>query len=79
MDYGTSSYVQETPRWLWRPWTAGPAEPYDRFDQRITQLLALDALANCPETLSARERARAETLVEDLELEGFVEVVDDGL
>ena len=65
VDFSTSSYQTETPRWLWHHWTKGPGELGERYADRLTRLLALDALLMCPDRL------------DDAEFELAVELVDE--
>jgi len=66
MDYTTTGYTQETPSWLWSIWTKGPADGYDRYDQRLTRLIAADVLENCPDELDAEQRQMATTLATEV-------------
>lgn len=71
MDYSTRSYTQETPAWLWDAFTdGGPAGRCDRYSDRITQLIAADVLANCPDQLDEGQRDLAEDLATEVNLDG---------
>jgi len=63
--YETTSYQIENPTFLWKAWTNGPAEDYERHKDRITVLIADDILENCPERLNERERAIVEEILEE--------------
>lgn len=67
MDYGTSSYTQETPRWLWQHFTNGPGDRHERYSDRITALIALDVLRDPDTALPDPQRREAEQLVEQLD------------
>lgn len=69
MQYGTTSYTQETPKQLWHRFKTGPAEDYDRIHDRITELIALDVLATASEQLPDDEQAYYQDLVDDLPLD----------
>lgn len=75
MDFGTTCYTQETPAFLWDAWTdGGPAgDGYDRYSQRLTELIALDLLLTAPAQLDADERHYAKALVDGLGLAEEVE------
>jgi hypothetical protein len=66
MKFGTSAYQTETPKWLWEPWTGGPAATADRYADRLTALEAFDVLLHAPEDLSTEQ----EHLATDLLAEG---------
>lgn len=64
-EYGTISYTQETPRWLWQRFTNGPGDQHDRYSERITGLIALDVLWDPGVDLPQSEQAQAKALVEE--------------
>lgn len=70
MNHNTKSYTQETPAWLWEPWTGGPGSEADRYAERLNALMALDVLSYCPEQLEATERREARRLVREVCLDG---------
>jgi hypothetical protein len=67
MDYSTKSYTQETPAWLWKAWTHGPADDYDRYDQRLTRLIAADVLEHCPDELGDDQQRHATDLATEVD------------
>ncbi len=71
MDYGTRSYTQETPSWLWEAWTdGGPGAQADRYCDRIVKLIAADTLANAPGQLTDQQRREAEALAAEVDFDG---------
>lgn len=66
MDYTTKGYNQQTPTWLWKAWTHGPADDYDRYDQRLTQLIAADVIEHCPDELEGEQHRRAVDLATEV-------------
>lgn len=72
MDHTTRCYTQETPAWLWNAFTdGGPAAEYDRYSDRIAQLIAADVLANNPDELTEEQRRYAEQLSTEVDLDGI--------
>lgn len=71
MDYTTRGYNQQTPTWLWKAWKHGPGDDYDRFDQRLTQLMAVDVLDYYGDELDDDKRDRAADLATEV---SFVDV-----
>lgn len=75
--FRTSSYTQETPKFLWEPWTKGPADDHDRYGERINSLIAIDTLAHCPDELDQDELAQAVELASRVQSDQIVEVLED--
>lgn len=75
--FRTSCYTQETPKFLWDPWTSGPADEHDRYGERINSLIALDTLAHCPGQLGEQERAQAIELAARIQTDELLEVLTD--
>lgn len=65
MIHETRSYQTETPVFLWTHWTEGPASDYDRYKDRLTELIAEDVLEHCSDRLTERERKLAEEIREN--------------
>lgn len=59
-----TSYTQETPKPLWEAFTRGPAAPYDRYSQRLTELIAADVLQHRGDELDDDLREFCEEIVE---------------
>lgn len=67
MDFSTTCYTQETPGFLWTAFTNGPADRYERYNERITQLIAADVLTQCPDELTDDQRRIVEALASEVE------------
>lgn len=58
-----TSYTQETPKPLWEAFTRGPAAAYDRYSQRLTELIAEDVLEHHGDELDDDLREFCEEIV----------------
>lgn len=45
MTFGTKTYPVESPKVLWKYWKRVHEEDYDRFNERVVELLAADLMA----------------------------------
>lgn len=63
--FDTTTHQIEQPTFLWKVWTNGPADEYDRYSDRIRILLAEDVLDDCPDRLDQRQRELVERIIEE--------------